>query len=130
MGRKYLLDTQVLIWALTEPERLPLAVRQTIEDRRHLLFVSAASAWEIATKWRLGRLRGVEAVIAGFPRHLQRLGAEELPITIEHSLLAGRLPAPHRDPFDRMLAAQALIEGMILITGDPAFHMFGVETLW
>ena len=80
MGRRYLLDTHVLIWALTEPERLSPRVRALLEDPDTPLLVSSASAWEMATKHRLGKLSGAEAVLEGLEGHLSRLGAEELPI--------------------------------------------------
>ncbi|NHK38748.1 PIN domain-containing protein [Thermus thermophilus] len=130
MGRRYLLDTHVLIWALTEPERLSPRVRALLEDPDTPLLVSSASAWEMATKHRLGKLSGAEAVLEGLEAHLSRLGAEELPIRLAHALLAGRLPGDHRDPFDRILAAQSLVEGLVLLTTDRAFRSFGVETLW
>ena len=114
MGRRYLLDTHVLIWALTEPKRLSPRVRALLEDPDTPLLVSSASAWEMATKHRLGKLSG----------------AEELPIRLAHALLAGRLPGEQRDPFDRILAAQSLVEGLVLLTTDRAFPSFGVETLW
>ena len=125
-----LLDTHVLLWTLMEPERLSIKVRKWIEDTGNEIFVSSASAWEISTKYRLGRLPLAESAVRALSAHLQRLGATPLPITIEHALLAGSFQAPHRDPFDRMLAAQALIEGLVLITTDPAFRHFNVPVMW
>ncbi len=127
---RLLLDTHVFLWALMTPEKLLPATRAAIESPRNRLYVSAASAWEAATKARLGRLVGAEAAVEGFRSHIRRLGASELPITVEHALLAGRLSHSHRDPFDRMLAAQAMLEGLILVTADPVFTEMGVSTLW
>lgn len=126
-----LLDTHALLWALTDPGRLGDEARSLIADRSTAIVVSAASAWEIATKQRLGKLPQADALVGGYARHLDRLGVSRLPITEEHALLAGRLEWPHRDPFDRMLAAQAMIESMTLVTGDAAFAgMPGLATAW
>jgi len=127
---RLLLDTHVLLWALMEPHHLSETAREAIEDLRNEVFVSAASAWEVATKFRLGRLPEAETVVRGFQRHIETLRAVELPIRVEHALLAGTLPGNHRDPFDRMLAAQAILEGITLVTEDPAFQAFQVKTLW
>jgi PIN domain nuclease of toxin-antitoxin system len=130
MGVRVLLDTHTLLWALMEPHRLSARAREIIEDPENTVLVSPASAWEIATKHRLGRLPEAESVVRGFQRHLATLMATELPITCEHALLAGSLRADHRDPFDRMLAAQGLIEGIALVTSDPAFAALRVPTVW
>lgn len=127
----YLLDTHVMLWALTEPARLGRKARKIIESPASRLMVSAASAWEIAMKHRLGKLPQADALLGAYSKHLDRLGAIRLPVTEDHALLAGRLEWGHRDPFDRMLAAQAMIESLVLITGDPAFGgCRGVPTLW
>ena len=127
----YLLDTHVLLWALTDPARLGRTAREVIENRSSRLIVSAVSAWEIATKHRLGRLPRADVLLGGYGKHLDRLGVIRLPVAEDHALLAGRLEWDHRDPFDRMLAAQAMIESLVLITGDPTFAGCpGVPTLW
>ena len=127
----FLLDTHVALWALTEPARLGRAAREVIEQRSPRLAVSAVSAWEISTKHRLGKLPQADVLLAGYSKHLDRLGVIRLPVTEDHALLAGCLDWNHRDPFDRMLAAQAMIESMVIITGDPAFAgCAGVPTLW
>lgn len=127
----HLLDTHALLWALTAPDRLGPAALEVIADADSTLWVSAASAWEIATKNRRGRLGQADGLLAGYSRHLIRLGATELPITSDHALLAGTLDWEHRDPFDRMIAAQAMIEGLTLITGDAQLRSLGgVATLW
>jgi PIN domain nuclease of toxin-antitoxin system len=130
MAMTLLLDTHVFLWALMEPRRLSRRARAMLEDQTNTLMVSSASAWEIATKHRLGRLEGAEAAVAGYRRHLQRLGGIELPITSEHALTAGAFPVEHRDPFDRVLAAQAQIEGVPLLTEDRAFDAFDITRIW
>jgi PIN domain nuclease of toxin-antitoxin system len=126
-----LLDTHTLLWALTDPHRLSPRVAQLIRDTGNVLLVSAASAWEITTKQRLGRLPSAGPLIAGYTAHLAALGAEELPIRSAHALKAGSFRIDHRDPFDRMLAAQAILEGAPLLTNDAAFSTFpDLQTIW
>ena len=127
----YLLDTHVMLWALTDPTRLGPTTRDFIANRSSRLVVSAVSAWEISTKHRLGKLPRADVLLGAYAKHLDRLGAIRLSVTEDHALLAGRLDWNHRDPFDRMLAAQAMIESLVIITGDPAFAGCpGVPTLW
>lgn len=127
----YLLDTHVMLWALTDPTRLGRSAGEVIGNRSSRLVVSAVSAWEITTKHRLGKLPQADVLLGGYGKHLDRLGVIRLPVAEEHALLAGRLEWDHRDPFDRMLAAQAMIESLVIITGDPAFtDCPGVRTLW
>jgi PIN domain nuclease of toxin-antitoxin system len=128
---RLLLDTHALLWALAEPHRLSAQVASLIRSPSIAVLVSAVSAWEIATKQRLGRLPGAEPIVAAYAAHLATLRVEELPIRSDHALLAGRLRLEHRDPFDRMLAAQALIEGLTLVTSDPVFSAIAdLQTLW
>ena len=127
---KLLLDTHVLLWALLEPEKLSPELRQALEDSDNMLLVSAATAWEIATKWRLGKLRQAQAVVEHYSMALHRLAAVELPITGSVARQAGLWEVTHRDPFDRLLAAQAKAENLVLATNDPAFAQFkGVVVL-
>jgi PIN domain nuclease of toxin-antitoxin system len=125
-----LLDTHVLLWALMEPHRLSRKARRILEDIDNTLLVSSACAWEIATKHRLGRLPEAATVVRGYKTHLSTLRATELPIIAEHALLAGTLLQRHRDPFDRILAAQAMVEGVPLVTRDSAFKPFQVQAIW
>lgn len=131
MTVRYLVDTHVVLWLLTDPGKLPQRTREELSDRRNDLLVSAASSWEIATKHRIGKLPQSEVLVRTYQRHLNRLGAQSIPITDEHSLLAGTLEWQHRDPFDRMIAAQCMIESLPLVTADGAFDtLSGVRNLW
>jgi PIN domain nuclease of toxin-antitoxin system len=127
---KVLLDTHVLLWALAAPDKLSQRVRSLLEDLDTEIYVSSASVWEIATKWRLGRLPQAEPLLSNLTAHLRRFLAHELSISYDHALLAGRLEWPHRDPFDRMLAAQALLEHLPFITTDELFLSLDVPTIW
>ncbi|TVR21849.1 MAG: type II toxin-antitoxin system VapC family toxin [Ilumatobacter sp.] len=130
MAVTVLLDTHTVLWALMEPARLSTPVRDVLSDRTSNVLVSAASAWEIATKHRLGKLPEADEVVVGFIDHLRMFGAEELAITSAHALAAGRFRIDHRDPFDRMLAAQSMIMGVALVTSDPVFGRFPCGTFW
>ncbi len=127
---RLLLDTHTFLWAVADPGQLPAPVRALLEDSDNELLVSAASAWEIATKHRLGKLDGAALLVDNYAQAITGLAATELAVTSAHALKAGSYPQPHRDPFDRMLAAQAEIEGVPLLSRDPALHAFGVEVLW
>ncbi len=126
-----LLDTHVLIWALASPNRLPDSVRMRVADRRETLVVSAASAFEIATKHRLGRLPEAAALVHSFDDQVARLGADLIVIEVRHAITAGSLDWPHRDPFDRMLASQAMSEGFELVSADAVFAgLPGLAVMW
>ncbi len=128
---RLLLDTHALLFALAEPQRLSSHAAESIRAPANAILVSAVSAWEVATKHRQGRLPHAGPILAAFAEHLAMLRAEELPVRSSHARLAGGLQVNHRDPFDRMLAAQALIEGIPLLTDDPAFALFpDVQTVW
>ncbi len=121
---KLLLDTHILLWAVLEPHKLNRGLREALESPETELLISAASAWEIATKWRLGKLPGARQVVENYQRVLDGLGSRECPIHSDESLLAGTWSTPHRDPFDRILAAQAVVRDLTLATTDAAFHQF------
>jgi len=126
----FLLDTHTLLWWLTDDAQLSATARATIADEANAIFVSAASAWEIATKSRIGKLDSLPDATARYSELIAADGFTHLPINPQHGLRAGSHPAKHRDPFDRMLAAQSEIEQLTLITRDPAFVQFGCHTLW
>lgn len=131
MGLSVLLDTHVVLWAVASPDRLSPAARVLLEDAQTAVLVSAVSAWEIAIKYRLGKLPGAEPLVRRYAAHLTTLGARELPVTSAHALSAGLFAVERRDPFDRMLAAQAIAEGLPLVTADPAMAAFsGLLTRW
>lgn len=119
MSERYLLDTHVLLWLLGAPDRVRDDIRAELADRTNDLVVSAASAIEISTKVRLGKL-DAPTLPATLTRRIDDLGAATLPITVEHGLLAGTLRWEHRDPFDRLLVAQATLEELVLVTVDRA----------
>ena len=127
---KLLLDTHALLWWLDGDAKLILAARSLIADESNEIFVSAASAWEISTKVRIGKLPGAVEVAAKLPQIIVSQGFDALPITIDHAQRAGALPGPHRDPFDRMLAAQAQAENMPIISRDAIFDTYAVARLW
>ena len=122
MGMNYLLDTHILRWWLFNDPKLDAACRDIIRNPDHLILVSSASAWEIATKYRIGKLPEAKPLVESYPQVLQQAKFVELAITAAHALRAGSLPIPHRDPFDRMLMAQAELENLTILTYDPAFQ--------
>jgi PIN domain nuclease of toxin-antitoxin system len=127
---RLLLDTHTLLWWFTDDKRLSLRARTAVADEVNEVFVSAATAWEISTKQRIGKLSGMADAIKRFGELVAADGFQHLPITYLHSLRAGAYEAPHRDPFDRMLAAQSELEALTLITRDPIFDTFGSRTPW
>lgn len=127
---RLLLDTHAFLWWLTDDERLSTLAREAISRESTPVFVSAASAWEIATKVRLGKLDGIPGIVDQFAELVLEGGFMPLPVTQAHALRAGSFQTDHRDPFDRMLAAQSQIESLVLVTRDPAIAGFGCSTLW
>jgi PIN domain nuclease of toxin-antitoxin system len=125
-----LLDTHTLLWAIIKPENLSATAAKALQDSTNSFCVSSASAWEIATKVRLGKLSGAEALEQDFLEELQSLGYTVLPIEPETALRAGRFTAAHGDPFDRMIAAQALALDIPVISIDPKLDAFGVRRIW
>ena len=122
-----LLDTHIFLWWLFDNPKLPAAIRKFVKDKNNAVFVSAASVWEIATKFRLGKLPDAAEVARNVPEWIVRAGFEAMPVTAEHAQLAGMWDLSHRDPFDRMLAAQAKLEKMPLATVDILLNDFPVE---
>ena len=127
---RLLLDTHALLWWLDGDQQLPDLARSLIASERHQILISAASAWEIATKVRIGKLPGAVEVADRFGEIMIDQGFATLPITIEHARRAGLLPGEHRDPFDRMLIAQAQIENLTLLSNERLFDQFCVQRLW
>lgn len=121
----YLLDTHALLWWMSDPAKLGDDARAVIKDTAHRVLFSAAGAWEMAIKQRLGRLDFPN----NLPEALEADGIEMLPITVSHALAVGDLPLHHQDPFDRILIAQARIEQLILVTRDARIGQYEVQTL-
>lgn len=127
---RVLLDTHTLLWATLSPSFLSRKASTIIADEANVILVSAASAWEIATKVRLGKLPGAEALEREFLEVMDRAGYTLLAIDVASALRAGRLIAEHRDPFDRMLAAQALASDLPILSTDSRLDTFGVRRIW
>jgi PIN domain nuclease of toxin-antitoxin system len=123
-------DTHTLLWWLEENASLPRSARKVIASKANDVLISAASAWEIATKVRLGKLPIAIDLAHDFSAYLQRERFETLAVSAEHGIRAGLLPGPHKDPFDRMLIAQALAENLVIVSNDSVFDGYGVERAW
>ena len=126
---KVLLDTHFVFWATMATSQLPQASRQLLERGTDEFFVSLASAWEIAIKVGLGKWPEARGLIDDFEEHVSRTGFAILPITLDHVRVAGLFQVPHRDPFDRLLAAQAIDQNMQLLSVDPAFAQFNCNVV-
>jgi len=124
---RLLLDTHALIWALSSPRRLPTRVARSIRDPETDVYVSAVSTWEIAIKASLGK---IDADVAAVVRAMRAASLEELPIAVSHTVRLSSLPAHHRDPFDRLLVAQAIEERLTIVTHDPLIARYEVPRLW
>ena len=122
-----LLDTHVFLWWIDDAPELGPAARDAIADPQALVLISAASAWEIAVKAALGRISIHRDDVLGA---IHDSGFTELPVRAEHGLTAGALPPHHRDPFDRMLVAQAHVERLTLVTRDRRIEPYDVQVLW
>ncbi len=127
---KYLLDTHTLLWFVREPEKLPPRVLETIEDAGIEAAASMASLWEIAIKVSLDKLNLPKPFDELFPHSVPDSGLSLLSIEPRHLNMVSRLPLYHRDPFDRLLIAQAQADDLILVTLDPKFPAYGVSLLW
>ena len=124
---RLLLDTHALLWALGEPEKLPTRVADAITNPRNAVFVSAVNTWELAIKAGLGR---IDLPFADIQGTIEQAGFAELSVTIAHTLRVRDLPQHHRDPFDRLLVAQAVDESLTLVSGDRTIRSYPVQTLW
>ena len=125
---RLLLDSHALIWFLLGKKQISGAARRAIENSRNNVFVSAASGYEIAIKCMQGKIDF--AVLDTLSLALRDARFTDLPVTITHAIGAGELAGPHRDPWDRLLIAQARIESLTIVTTDPEFEAYGVKTLW
>ena len=126
---KLLVDTHAFIWGYSDGKKLSSKAAAALADPKNQAFLSAASTWELALKTARGNLvlpEPLGTMMAG----LEESGLAHLPITWQHAVMVQSLPLHHRDPFDRILAAQALVEGLTLVTTDKAFKKYGVPLLW
>jgi PIN domain nuclease of toxin-antitoxin system len=126
-----LLDTHVFLWSISEPKRLSSKARNAISKLENQVYVSPVTAYELSYKHRHGKLPSGAAIVTSFARQVAHLYASELPVSAPHTLAAGQLDWEHKDPFDRILAAQAMVEGFTLVTADEDLQAFDpVPTLW
>ena len=125
-----LIDTHALIWWAVEDPQLSQAASNAIRDESNEVYVSAATAWEIATKHRVGKLPKANELVFDIEEYMASQNFLELPVTISDALRAGSLPSHHRDPFDRMLIAQAISEDLALVSNETLFDRYGVRRLW
>ncbi|OYU14798.1 MAG: PIN domain nuclease [Alphaproteobacteria bacterium PA4] len=127
---KLLLDTHALIWWLAGDAALSRRAQDAIADEANSVAVSAASAMEVATKFRIGKLPGAALLAQDFEAIVAAQGFAELPISVSHARLAGEMKIDHQDPFDRFLIAQALADSMVLVSNEALFDRFAVQRLW
>ncbi len=127
---RLLLDTHAFIWWFAGSEQLPLSARRLIEGDDNDVLISAAAAWEIATKHRKGKLPEADSLVRDMTGAIAGQDFEELAVTVDDAARAGALPGPLRDPFDRMLIAQALSRNLVLISNESLFDRYGVRRLW
>ncbi len=125
-----LLDTHTVVWWWADDKRIPAAARAAIASPGNMIYVSAVSAWEIATKNRLGKWPGVERIVEEFDALLRRSRFVPLPVSVSHARLAGTLDFAHRDPFDRMLIAQSRQEQAAMVSADAVFRDQGLDVIW
>jgi PIN domain nuclease of toxin-antitoxin system len=125
-----LLDTHALIWWLAGNAAISSGAKRAIDEASNSIFVSAASAWEIATKHRLGKLPSAEQLATDVAGCVAQQGFKPIAVTLMHGQIAGSLPGIHGDPFDRMLIAQAMIEDLVLVSNERVFDAYGVKRLW
>ena len=127
---RLLLDSHALLWWFASDARLSPAALELISDRANEVHVSAVSVWEIATKYRIGKLPTAELLVGGMTAYLIDERFDVLELRLEHALRAGLLAGPHKDPFDRMLIAQALEEDLVLVSNETLFDSYGVRRVW
>jgi PIN domain nuclease of toxin-antitoxin system len=127
---RLLLDTHALLWWWTGDSRLSKTAVQVISDQNNEIFVSAASVWEITTKYRNGKLPEAARLLPGIDHHIARSRFSELPVSIAHAEMAGSFESQHRDPFDHILIAQAKLEAMPIVSADRVFESFAIPIIW
>ena len=127
---RLLLDTHAFIWWFAGSRRLSSSARQAISDEDNDVLVSAASAWEITTKYHARRLPEAEGLAEDIAANIRRENFKALAISVDDAARSGALPGPHRDPFDRMLIAQALVHDLVLVSNEALFDQYGVRRLW
>ena len=125
-----LLDTHVFLWWVSDDSRLSTHAREIITDRENTLFLSAASGWEIAIKAKLGRLKLPEPLETFIPEQMVLNAIERLSVQMNHALHVHTLPLHHRDPFDRLLVAQAQLDNLPILTADPKIALYAIRTVW
>ena len=125
----FLLDTHTFIWAVQEPEKLGHAARKVIENSNNKLYLSAISAFEITNKYHIGKLPECEYFVQNYTQIAKKLGVIDLPVSLAHTWFAGQLEWNHRDPFDRLLAAQAAHDNLTLISNDRVFKTLNYYNL-
>jgi len=127
---KLLLDTQAWLWMVADPDRLSRRARRLVQRADSELFLSAATAWEIAIKWNLGKLTLPADPVEYVRTRIEQTGVRALPIRHDHATQVARLPPHHRDPFDRLLIAQAMVEDLTLLTGDRQIEPYDIRIEW
>lgn len=127
---RLLLDTHALLWWVLDSESLSRLAHKTIAGLANEVYVSAATVWEVSTKYHLGKLPEAGPLVNRFEENLLELGFIEQPISIEHAQRAGLLPGSHKDPFDRLLIAQAQAENLVMVSNERVFDSYGVRRLW
>lgn len=126
----YLLDTHSFVWSLLGDKQLSPTVQQILKQRGNAVYVSSVSFYELALKYHLGKWPQAQAIVQNASQLMNRMQYEELTLNIEHSLAAAALPLSHRDPFDRLIVAQAITEDYVLITKDSALSQLGAKVIW
>jgi PIN domain nuclease of toxin-antitoxin system len=129
VGISCLIDTHILLWWVFDDPQLSPECREIIRSPENRILVSSASAWEIATKYRIGKLPEAKVLVAQYESVLQQAAFIDLPVTTAHALLAGNLPIEHRDPFDRMIMAQGELENLPVMTYDATFHTGRIQVI-
>jgi PIN domain nuclease of toxin-antitoxin system len=126
---KVLLDTHALVWWLEAKENLSRKAKEIIEESDTVVFISAASGWELAIKTQIGKFKSAQ-LVKGLEKEIEKEGFIELPVSLKHALLAGSLDSAHKGPFDRLLIAQAQVEEVPIVSNDKVFDKFSVRRLW